>query len=231
MGETNTNEAADGELLARCALIATSTWSDALDVVGIRGIVEGLVRRGGEGRIAGFAATAQQVAGEVGQYDKSRFGVGKLIAAARPGRVLMVSSAGAVVSTMGGLASLAASRQGATGVVIDGACRDVDEIRETGLWLASRHVTPRTGKTRLSLVEMGGPVIVGGIRVEEGDLVVADETGIVVVPRARLHEVLAAAEAALAVDELMEQGVRAGLSFAEAAARANYLPAASEASE
>ncbi|ORE90896.1 ribonuclease E inhibitor RraA/dimethylmenaquinone methyltransferase [Stappia sp. 22II-S9-Z10] len=216
----------DEALLERCGKIASSTWSDAMDSLGLGGLVEGLTQRGGQGRAVGFAVTAQQVAGEFGQFDRSEFGVGKLVDAARPGTMLMVTSNGAVVSSMGGIAALAASKQGATGVVIDGACRDVDEIAATGLWMATRHVTPRTGKTRLSLVEMGGSVLVGGIRVTAGDLVVADDTGIVVIPRGRIAEVLAAAEKALAVDEAVEGGVRAGKPFAEAAAAANYLPAA-----
>ncbi|MNU01575.1 hypothetical protein D3C72_2450180 [compost metagenome] len=54
---------------------------------------------------------------------------------------------------------------------------------------------------------------------------VGDDTGLVVVPRERLEAVLAAAQEALAVDERVEQGIRDGLSFADAAAAANYIPA------
>ncbi|SHI13899.1 RraA family protein [Pollutimonas bauzanensis] len=213
------------DLLARCAAIASSTWSDALDALGIQGVVQGVPRRGGAGRIAGFAVTARHVWGKLGDFDRSDFAVGRLVAATGPGKVLMVDAGGAAISTFGGIASLAASRREATAVVIDGACRDVDEIQATGLWLASRYVTPLTGKTRLKLQEMGGPVTIGGIAVAQGDLVVGDDTGMVVVPRARLAQVLEAAEHALEVDEQVEQGIRGGLSFADAAAAANYIPA------
>lgn len=212
-------------LLARCAAIATSTWSDAMDTLGIAGVVQGIPRRGGQGRMAGFAVTARHVWGGLGDFDRADFAVGRLVAATGPGRVLMVDAGGTCISTFGGIASMAASRRAATAVVIDGACRDVDEIAATGLWLASRHVTPLTGKTRLKLQAMGEPVTIGGVPVAEGDLVVGDDTGLVVVPRARLQEVLAAAEEALAVDGRVEQGIRDGLSFAEAAAAANYIPA------
>nr|WP_255616294.1 RraA family protein [Achromobacter sp. 77] len=161
----------------------------------------------------------------MGDFDRADFAVGRLVAATGPGRVLMVDAGGTCISTFGGIASLAASRRQATAVVIDGACRDVDEIRATGLWLASRHVTPLTGKTRLRLQAMGDPVTIGGVQVAEGDLVVGDDTGLVVVPRARLQDVLAAAKHALEVDERVERGIRDGLSFAEAAAAANYIPA------
>ncbi len=215
----------DQELLARCAAIGTSTWADAMDTLGIAGVVQGIERRGGQGRIAGFAVTARHVWGGLGDFDRADFAVGRLVAATGPGRVLMVDAGGTCISTFGGIASLAASRRQATAVVIDGACRDVDEIRATGLWLASRHVTPLTGKTRLRLQAMGDPVTIGGVRVAEGDLVVGDDTGLVVVPRARLQDVLAAAKHALEDDERVERGIRDGLSFAEAAAAANYIPA------
>ena len=133
------------ELLARCKKIATSTWSDALDAAGINGVVQGIQRRSGEGRIAGFANTARHAWGALGEFDRADFAVGKLVAATGPGRVLMLDAGGTAISTFGGIASLAATMRQATAVIIDGACRDVDEIRAAGLWLASRWVTPVTG--------------------------------------------------------------------------------------
>jgi regulator of RNase E activity RraA len=215
----------DDALLARCAAIGASSWSDALDELGIDGVLQGITQRSGGGRMCGFAVTARQVPGRLGEFEKSDFAVGRLVAATGPGKVLMVDVGGAPISTLGGLASYAASRQGATGVVIDGGCRDVEEIRATGLWLASRWVVPTTGKRRLQLQPMGGTVAVGGIQVSQGDLVVGDDSGIVVVPRARLEEVLARAERIVAVDAEVEERIRRGESFASAAAASGYLPA------
>lgn len=214
------------ELKRRCASIATSTWADALDVVGIHGVVQGITQRAGTGRVIGIAVTGRQVPGKLGDFDRSEFAVGKLVAATGPDKILMIDVGGQPISTFGGIASTAAAIQKATAVIIDGACRDVDEIRETGLWMASRHVTPLTGKGRLKLVEMGGTVTVGGVSVRQGDVVVADDTGIVVIPQERFEEMLAAAEAALAVDDAVLAGVKAGKTFADAAAAANYIPKA-----
>jgi len=216
---------ADKKLLEQCAAIATSTWADALDTLGIHGVTQGIQQRSGQGRIAGFAVTARHVWGELGDFDRSDFAVGRLVAATGPGKVVVVDVGGQAISTFGGIASLAASLRQATAVIIDGACRDVDEIQATGLWLASRHVTPLTGKGRLKLQQMGGTITLGGVTVNEGDVVIGDDTGLVVIPRARVTEVLAAAHEALATDEQVEQGVRKGLSFADAAAAANYIPA------
>jgi regulator of RNase E activity RraA len=216
--------ATEKELLARCRKIGTSTWSDALDTLGIAGVVQGILRRSGEGRAVGFATTARHAWGAWGQFDRADFAVGKLVAATGPGRVLMVDAGGAAISTFGGIASLAAKMRDATAVVIEGACRDVDEIQAAGLWLASRWVTPVTGKTRLKLQELGEPVTIGGVPVSQGDLVVCDDTGIVVVPRAELQRALAEAERILEVDFAVEKGVKAGKTFGEAAAAANYIP-------
>lgn len=211
-------------LLARCGKIGASTWSDALDTCGIAGVVQGIPRRSGEGRIVGFATTARHIWGTWGDFDRADFAVGQLVAATGPGRVLMVDAGGSVISTFGGIASLAASLRKATAVVIDGGCRDVDEIQAAGLWLASRWVTPVTGKTRLKLQSLGKPVTVGGVLVSEGDLVIGDDTGIVVVPRAELQRVLAEAEGMVEVDNAVEKGVREGKTFSESAAAANYIP-------
>jgi regulator of RNase E activity RraA len=211
------------QLLQRCKAIGTGTWSDALDQCGISGVVRGLVQRSGHGRFAGFAVTARERTGTLGSFPRAEFGVGKMIAALEPGDVLMADVGGADISTFGGLAALATQKRGAAGVVIDGGCRDVEEIRASGLWLASRSVTPTTGKTRLKLEALGEPVTIGGIPVKPGDLVAGDDTGIVVVPRDDLARVLEAAERMLATDAAVEQALHAGKSFSEAAAAANYI--------
>jgi len=135
----------------------------------------------------------------------------------------MADVGGADVSTFGGLAALATRTRGAAAVVIDGGCRDVEEIRASDLWLASRSVTPTTGKTRLKLEALDEPVTIGGTAVKPGDLVVGDDTGIVVVPRTDLDRVLELAERMLTTDAALEAALHAGKSFSEAATAANYI--------
>ena len=213
----------DDHLLSRCERIATSTWSDALDELAIKGVVTGLSQRSGSGRFAGYAVTAREVAGPLQAFARREFAVGSLIASVGPGQVLVVDAGGAEVSTFGGLATLATSLRGAAAVVIDGGCRDVDEIRATNLWLASRFVTPLSGKTRISVESIGDPVHLGGLLVRAGDLVVGDETGIVNVPRASIAAVLAKAESIVEKDRMIAAALRAGKSFSEAATAADYI--------
>ena len=138
-------------LLQRYARISTATWSDALDEVGIEGVVSGLPRPSGEGRCVGFAMTAHADVGPMGGFALKDFSQDRMIAAAGRTDVLVVDAGGVEVSCMGGIVALSAHNKGIEGVVIDGPCRDIEDIRKVGLWVASRHLTPRTGKRRVRL--------------------------------------------------------------------------------
>lgn len=215
--------ATDAALLKEFQQIGTSTWSDILDELGVRGVIGGLARRGGEGRFAAVAVTAKAQAGPLGGFKREEFAVGQMIDAVGPGEVLAIDVGGVEVSTFGGLASLAAKIKGVAAVVIDGACRDVEEIRETGLWLASRHVTPTTGKKRIKVESIGQPVSMGGVSVAPGDLLVGDDTEIVVIPRQHQAAALELSRRMVGMDQAIERAIRSGTSFREAARRANYL--------
>jgi regulator of RNase E activity RraA len=217
-------EMQDMDLLAQCTAIDSSTWSDALDQLEIAGIVEGMTQRSGAGRMCGFAVTARQVPGQLHDFEKADFAVDRLIEMTAPGRVLVIDVGGQPISTLGGLASLAARQRDAGGVLIDGGCRDLDEIRATGLWLASRWVTPRTGKGRLRTQQLGEPVSIGGVRIETGDLIVGDDTGIVAIPRGRLQEALERAKQVQAVDKDVEARLQRGETFGAAAKATGYIP-------
>jgi regulator of RNase E activity RraA len=210
-------------LLKEFQQVGTGTWSDILDEIGVRGVIGGLCRRGGEGRFAAFAVTAKAQAGPLGGFKREAFAVGQMIDTVGPGQVLVIDVGGAEVSTFGGLASLAAKVKGVEAVVIDGVCRDVEEIRETGLWLASRHVTPMTGKKRIKLESIGQPISIGGVGVAPGDLLVGDDTGIVVIPRQHQGAALEMSRRMVSMDREIERAIRSGTSFREAARSANYI--------
>jgi len=210
-------------LLERCKRIGTSTWSDALDNLAINGVVKGIPHRSGQGRFAALAVTAREATGGFGVYQSSDFAVAQIVGAAGPDRVLMVDMGGAEISTFGGLAALAAVTRRAAAVVIDGGCRDLDEIRTHGLWLASRFVTPTSGKCRVKLKSLGESITIGGITVRPDDLVVGDETGIVCVPKDDIEHVLVDAERLLSLDHQIETALRQGESFEKAIAAADYV--------
>lgn len=139
------------------------------------------------------------------------------------GPVPVVAMDGAGVSTFGGPAARDATSPNVAGVIMDGARRDLDEIRATGLFLASRHVTPRSGRRRVRVAETGGTLTCGGVTVNSGDCVIGDETGVVIVPAGRLLEALALAEELTARDRSFEQALDAGAEFGVVAGKLRHL--------
>ena len=208
------------DLQARCRAIASSTWSDALDQLGLRGVIDGLTLRSGTGRIAGPALTVKETCGK---YPVEAFGIADVLDAITPGSILVIDLAGEPISTFGGLAAQAAVQKKAAGVIVDGACRDVSEIQESGLWLASRHATPLSGKGRIKTEAINVPVTIRGIPIRPGDCIAGDETGIVCIPAGRLTEALAIAEELTARDSQFSDALRGGDSFRAAASRLRHL--------
>jgi regulator of RNase E activity RraA len=211
------------DLAGRIRAIATSTWSDVLDVRGEGGVLTGLVCRSGSGRIAGPAVTVRAVAGPLGAHPDEAFAVGDVLDAVGAGSVLVVALGGAPVSGFGGLAAEAAKRRGAAGVVIDGGCRDVEAIEVGGLWVASRYATPISGKRRVRVEGINVPVQCSGVAVAPGDWIVADRTGVVRIEAARLPAMLAEAEALEARDRQFEAALGRGERFADIARRLGHL--------
>jgi len=100
-----------------------------------------------------------------------------------PGDVLVISTAGILdASVLGGQGARAIASRGMAGAVVDGAMRDVDEVREAGIAAWSRSVTPQSGVGRLEAVSIQRPISCAGVQVHPGDLVVADEAGVVFLP-------------------------------------------------
>jgi 4-hydroxy-4-methyl-2-oxoglutarate aldolase len=93
----------------------------------------------------------------------------------------------------GELFSAAALGSKAAGVITDGNLRDTDRIAALGFPAFSRSRRPIDFRARLRIVDVDQPVLVGGVRIERGDLLIADDDGAVVIPQAHEADVLARA--------------------------------------
>src|SRR6202012_3203034 len=123
----------------------------------------------------GFAQPVRIRTGPLGSFPLEELGLLTMSEQAAARRVLVVEMLdGSISSAMGGIGAKSIALRGTEAVIIDGGCRDIDDIRATGLWVASRHVTPRTGKLRSGLLSTGEPATVGGVKICAGDLIVGD---------------------------------------------------------
>lgn len=99
---------------------------------------------------------------------------------------------------------------GAAGFVTDGVVRDVAGIESTGLSVHCAGVSPNSPVSS-GPGEIGTPIVVGGVAVDSGDLIVADEDGVVVVPFARIDAVLERVRRIAALEQELDARVAAGL--------------------
>jgi 4-hydroxy-4-methyl-2-oxoglutarate aldolase len=185
------------ESLSDYAGLDTCVISDAIDALGGPGSGFGRTLAGATAawagaRALGWAVTMRLAAGPA-PAGAVHLGVAA-IARSQPGNVVVVDAGGRTdAGSWGGLLSAAASARGVGGVLSSGAVRDLDEARALGFPVFCPGGTPRTARGRCHEVSCGEPVSIDGFGVALGDLIAADGTGIVAVPRARAREVLAVA--------------------------------------
>lgn len=202
-------------LLDRYAAVDSAAVSDALDQLGLPAGVGGLRPVWGHPAVVGFAVTVglePRADGLAGAHILTT-----AVETADSRSVIVVDNQGRTdVSCWGGILSLGAARRGVRGVVADGVCRDVTEARELGFPVYSRGSVPATARGRLRQRSTGEPVCVGGLTVHQGDVVVADETGLAVVPRERAEEVAEIAAAIVSRECAIAAEVRAGARLSQA---------------
>ncbi|HXW06386.1 MAG TPA: RraA family protein [Vicinamibacterales bacterium] len=185
-------------LLAGFARSTVASVSDAVDqVVGRRGYLAHDVRPYVAGRFVGRAATAIVKPAPPEQATPTlavKHSV-EMIDAAEPGDVGVIVMEGSLdVAAIGGLMGTAAKARGMAGMVLDGAVRDVPELRALNLPVYARAVSPATAVSRYASVAKQVPVECAGVTVSPGDIVVAGEDGVVVVPQDRAADVLKRAQ-------------------------------------
>jgi regulator of RNase E activity RraA len=133
---------------------------------------------------------------------------------ALPGDVLVIQGVSGA-SNLGGMSAQTGKRQGEAGAVVMGGVRDIGHSRGVGFPIWASEFTALTGKWRLETVEINGVVEIGDVKVEPGDLVIADDTSVVFVPRARIAEVLALARKKAAAEEIRCQAIADGVPVVE----------------
>jgi regulator of RNase E activity RraA len=142
----------------------------------------------------------------------------------RPDDVLVCAAGGSVRSGIWGeLLTTAAGNAGCVGVVVDGSVRDVTRMRQMGFPVFARGTCVYDSKDRQRVIDVDVPVEIDGVAFELGALVIADEDGVVVVPReAEVEAVRRAWEKTHAENEVRD-AIRAGMKATEAFDRYGVL--------
>ena len=178
----------EDELFEAFSKVSTCNISDAFHKQGIvLGLTPYLKHKQ---KLVGRALTVQTTNGDWAKPVEA-------IDQVKKGDVIVVDVGGAPVAVWGELASNSAMVMGATGIVIDGAIRDIDDIIDLGFPAFARSCVPNAGEPK-GYGGIGIEIKIGGQIVRTGDWIIGDESGLIVVPKEKAVEV---ANRALAVHE------------------------------
>jgi len=191
------------EYRQRFAALSTTNVSDAMDSLGVHGATYGICPMWHTmGKVLGPAVTLKMTAaGET--KGKHHLGV-KAIDVAKSGDVIVVDNGGRIdTSCWGGVLATGAKTKGISGVVIDGACRDLDDCVEVGFNVYARGSVVATARGRVQEEATNVMIQFGGVQVRPGDVIMGDKSGVVVVPVEYIDDVLTKAESLLAKEKAM----------------------------
>jgi 3-hexulose-6-phosphate synthase/6-phospho-3-hexuloisomerase len=160
-------------------------------------------------KIVGTAITVQTFEGD---WAKSV----EAIDLAGPENVIVIYNGSRYVSCWGGLATLSCQVKGVAGVVIDGAVRDVDEIRDMGYPIFASAITPNAGEPK-GMGEINAEITCGGRSVKPGDFIVGDDSGVVVIPRERAYEIARRAKEVEKTERRLFEEIKRGKTLSQVA--------------
>src|SRR5512136_2199485 len=187
--------------------VSTPNISDAMHR---KGAMRDILSICGDVKMAGKAVTVQTFAGDWAKPVEA-------IEIAGPGDVLVINNDGGVhVAPWGELATRSCMGKGVSGVVIDGAVRDVDDIRSLKFPLFARAIVPNAGEPK-GFGEINAEIRCAGQYVRPGDWIIGDESGVVVVPQERAYEVARRALEVRKNEERIREEIERGSTLSEVA--------------
>jgi 3-hexulose-6-phosphate synthase/6-phospho-3-hexuloisomerase len=184
-------------------LFAKVSSPNVTDAMHRKGAMEGMLSICGDVKMAGRAVTVQTFAGDWAKPVEA-------IDIAGPGDVIVINNDGGThVAPWGELATASCLKKGIEGVVIDGAVRDVDDIRRMKFPLFAKAVVPNAGEPK-GFGEINAEIRCAGQSVKPGDWIVGDESGVVVVPKERAYEVARRAVEVRKNEDRIREEIRRG---------------------
>jgi len=196
----------DEEMIAILREVSSSNISDAMHR---KGAMRGILPINLGSKIVGRAVTVQTFAGDWAKPVEA-------IDLAGPGDVLVIYNGSNYIAPWGGLATLSCMVKGIEGVVIDGAVRDVDEIRAMKYPIFSSGITPNAGDPK-GMGEINSEIVCAGQSVKPGDYIVGDESGVVVIPKERAYEIARRAKEVEKMESRLYEEIRRGRTLSQVA--------------
>lgn len=213
---------ADREKIERTLVrFDTCILSDAMDRLGLAGATIGIRPAWKCPKIFGRAVTMKL---KPTGLDRPTQHLGTAaIELAKPGEIIVIENRiRADAPGWGGLLSLAAKTKGLAGVVTDGPCRDVDECEMLDFPIYAGSVVPISARGRIVQESVNKEIQLAGVQVRPNDLVVADGSGVVVIPQEKVADVIGTATELADREAEMAEEIRAGKSILEVLERRGY---------
>jgi 3-hexulose-6-phosphate synthase/6-phospho-3-hexuloisomerase len=197
----------DEEIRSLLIQVSAPNVSDAMHR---KGAMSGIVSICGNVKMVGKAVTVQTFAGDWAKPVEA-------IDVARKNEVIVINNDGAThIAPWGELATLSCVKKGIAGVVIDGAVRDVDDIRSMKYPIFAKAVVPNAGEPK-GFGEINAEIRCGGQAVRPGDWITGDESGVVVIPSERAYEIARRALEIRKNEERIREEIRRGSTLSEVA--------------
>jgi 3-hexulose-6-phosphate synthase/6-phospho-3-hexuloisomerase len=180
------------------------------DAMHRKGAMEGIISICGNVKMVGRAVTVQTFAGDWAKPVEA-------IDLASPGDVIVINNDSITrVAPWGELATISCIKKGIAGMVIDGAVRDVDEIRKTKFPTFAKAIVPNAGEPK-GFGEINAEIQCAGQVVNPGDWIIGDENGVVVVPKKRAYEIARRALEVRKNEERIREEIRRGSTLSQVA--------------
>ncbi|MBN2109680.1 MAG: bifunctional hexulose-6-phosphate synthase/ribonuclease regulator [Methanosarcinaceae archaeon] len=194
----------DEEIRSILSSVSTPNISDAMHR---KGAMQDIFSMVPGKRMIGTAVTVQTFKGDWAKAVEA-------IDEAKPGDVIVIYNGSRHVAPWGGLATQSCLVKGVEGVVIDGAVRDIDDIRSMGLPVFATCNVPNAGEPK-GFGEINAEIVCCNQTVRPGDYIVGDDNGVVVIPRERAYEIARRAKEVEKTEQRLFEEIRRGATLSE----------------
>jgi 3-hexulose-6-phosphate synthase / 6-phospho-3-hexuloisomerase len=195
----------DEEIRSLLMLVSAPNVTDAMHR---KGSMTGVFSLCGNVKMVGRAVTVQTFAGDWAKPVEA-------IDIANKGEVLVINNDGGIhIAPWGELATLSCVNKGIAGIVIDGAVRDVDDIRVMKYPVFAKAIVPNAGEPK-GMGEINAEIQCCGQSVKPGDWIIGDESGVVVIPAERAFEIARRALEVRKTEERIREEIRNGSTLSQ----------------